>query len=357
MNSNYNNFNLDIFGESHSDKIGILVRGFPQGIIVRKSELDQFLSRRKAGKGLHSTNRVENDEVLFESGISDNITNGMDIKAIIYNKNVVKEAYDKLEYIPRPSHSDYVAYVKSNGKEIASGGGRFSGRMTAPLCVAGYIAKAFLKGKGVEVLSYISEIGGIEADSYRTRIIEKDEIHSVEERPLPIMNSKAEALIEQLIKEVKDDKDSIGGVIECIIFGMPAGIGDAFFYGLEGRISKSIFAVPAVKGVEFGEGFNITSIRGSKANDPLRIVENRVETTTNKSGGINGGISNGMPITLRVAIRPTPSIGKKQESVNLKTMQHVEIEVTGRHDACIVPRAVPCIESAVALAVMDAYLD
>ncbi len=357
MSSNFKNFNLDIFGESHAEKIGVIIKGFPKGLSVNSDGLKQFLSRRRASKGIFSTNRLEEDLVIFEAGIIDELTNGDDIRAVIHNKDLIKEAYSNLASIPRPSHSDYVAYIKSNGKEIASGGGRFSGRMTAPLCIAGYIAKKFLQEKGIEVLSYVSEIGGIEADSYKKRDVSKDEILSVEGMSLPVINEKAKNQIEQSIKEAREDKDSLGGVIECIVFGMPAGIGETLYDGLEGRISKSIFAVPAVKGIEFGDGFSLTSLRGSKANDPIQYVDNKVATTTNRSGGINGGISNGMPITIRVAIRPTPSIGKKQVSVNLKTRENVEIEISGRHDACIVPRAVPCIESAVALAIMDAYLD
>lgn len=357
MKSCFRNFDVEIFGESHSSDIGVVITGMPEGIAVEKNALLLYMERRKAGKGCHSTERREPDEPVFTNGIFDGKTNGGVIRAVISNKDIKADPYKELEFIPRPSHADYVAYIKSDCVGFATGGGRFSGRMTAPLCVAGYIAKAFLEDRGIEVLAYISQIGKISADTYRDRDIKPCEIKAVNSLALPVISLESRAKIEQEIANIKKESDSLGGVVECIVFGLPAGIGESMFLGLEGRISASLFAVPAIKGVEFGAGFELASMTGSQANDPFVVVNTKIVTKTNKSGGINGGISNGMPVTLRVAVRPTTSIGKAQKSVNLKTLESVEICIKGRHDACIVPRAVPCVEAAVALAIMDAILD
>ncbi|NLT18132.1 MAG: Chorismate synthase [Firmicutes bacterium ADurb.Bin080] len=357
MKSNYRNIEIDIFGESHSAEIGLVFQGAPEGIQVDIEKLNLFLDRRKAGKGAHSTERKEADIPIFLEGLTNNETNGESLKAIIKNTDIKATPYDELSFTPRPSHADYVSYIQSGKKGFSTGGGRFSGRMTAPFCIAGYIAKEYLSKKGIEVLAYVTSIGKIKGLSYQEREISLNEIRSIQNFPIPAFEDDSREKMRAEVEKAKKEMDSVGGIIECIVFGLTAGIGDTMQLGMESRISSSVFGVPAVKAIEFGRGFDITEMRGSEANDPFIMRGGKVETKTNNSGGINGGISNGMPITLRVAIRPTPSIGKIQNTVNLKTGEEVQISIKGRHDACIVPRAVPCIESAVALAIMDAILD
>lgn len=357
MKSSYRNIDIEIFGESHSSEIGLLFQGVPKGIEVDFEKINQFLDRRKSGKGAHSTERKEPDLPIFTEGLSDNSTNGGLIKAVIKNTDVKASSYEELSFIPRPSHADYVSFIQSGNKGFSTGGGKFSGRMTAPLCIAGYIAKEYLAEKGIEVLAYVTAIGKIKGTSYREMDLSLQDIKDIQHFPIPTFDDESREKMMREIENAKKEMDSVGGIIECIVFGLDAGIGDTMQLGMESRIASSVFGVPAVKGIEFGQGFEITEMRGSEANDAFQIKNGKVETKTNKSGGINGGISNGMPITLRVAIRPTPSIEKTQTSVNLKTGEEIQINIKGRHDACIVPRAVPCIESAVALAIMDASMD
>jgi chorismate synthase len=356
----YNNFSelkVDIFGESHSEEIGVILSGIPKDTPISLESIQKFVDRRKSGKGAHSTPRIESDKVEIIEGVEFGKTNGESIKAIIKNNSVRSNDYDNLKYTPRPSHADYVSYIKSDGKANLSGGGRFSGRMTAPLCIAGGIAKDMLKALGVEIGAYIYKVGNITTDSYKNRAITMEEISNVSQNSLPVLNEKARKEIEAKILETKEQNDSIGGSIECIVFNPPIGLGNALFEGLEGRISSAVFAIPAVKAIEFGSGFDLVEMNGSKSNDPFSMNGDKVVTLTNNSGGINGGISNGMNITMRVAFRPTPSISLPQNTVDLKTGEPVQIEIKGRHDSCIVPRAVPCVESAVALVLLDAYLE
>lgn len=344
------NIQLEIYGESHAECIGVRAKGFPRHEID-EAALGEFMARRRAGSGVFSTPRVEADEPVFyglESGFTTECWG-----AEIVNANKKSSDYNELYGRPRPSHADY-AWHKKDGTLDFSGGGRFSGRLTAALCVAGGVAKQILSKMGIRVEAYVSRVGAVQARSYKTSPITGGEVARLRSGAFPSLDKKEEIIAE--ITGIKQESDSVGGAVECIVDGLCAGVGDNLFEGLEGKIAGLVYGVPGVKGVEFGAGFGLSSMRGSEANDPLYFEDGRVVFGSNNAGGINGGISNGNAITLAVAMRPTPSIGVEQDSVDLVSGQNIKIKVHGRHDACIVPRAVPCIESAVALAILDEIL-
>lgn len=344
------NISVEIYGESHAEKIGVICHGFPE-MTLDSEKLDQFLSRRKAGGGVFSTARKEPDSPIF-TGLDGNKIKGS-FSADIYNTNVRKKDYSDLIGKPRPSHADYCTFVK-DGVTDFSGGGRFSARLTAPLCIAGGIAIQYLEKLGVKVRAYLSQAGLVKGRSYKGGYISEEELVTSRDGKIPSLTNKGEML--DAIAKAKLDGDSIGGKVECIVYGLKAGIGDNLFEGLEGKIANLVYGIPAVKGVEFGDGFDLCSMQGSTANDPWRINSGKVYAETNRAGGINGGISNGMEITLSVAFRPTPSIEKAQKTVDLIKGENVEIAIKGRHDACVAVRAVPCVESAVAIALLDEIL-
>ncbi len=351
--SAFDKLRVEIYGESHGDLIGLKLYGLPKNFKVDIPSLTSFVERRKSGNNSWSTPRREGDSFEFLSGINEDMTDGDVLEVVIKNTDKKSEDYNELAYTPRPSHADYVATVKDGVPACPKGGGRFSGRLTAPLVVAGGIAKQILEERGIEVLSYIRKIGEISGESYLTEEITAEDIKRIS-TPLKALSNAYE--MEQEVLSALKDGDSVGGIVDVIVYGVPVGLGDNLFDGLEGKLSQAVFGVPAVKGVEFGRGFQIAALRGSEANDPFVYDGEKVVTQTNNSGGINGGISNGMPITMSVAIRPTPSIAKSQRTVNLKTKENVEIEIKGRHDACIVPRGAVAIEAAVALAILDEIL-
>lgn len=339
---------VEIFGESHSEEIGARVSGMPK-TKVDFSALNEFLSRRRASGGVFSTARKESDLPVF-AGVNDDVVEGA-YSFYIKNSNVRSGDYSELIGKPRPSHADYAWYLKDGATDFR-GGGRFSGRMTAPLCVVGGICKQYLSGKGIRIEAYVSQTAGVCGQSYKQKILTADEIVEKRNGAYPSLSDKEDML--KAIAAAKAEGDSVGGVIECVVYGLSGGIGNDLFEGLEGKISSLVFAVPAVKGVEFGLGFGLAEKRGSEVNDGLYYDENeKIKFLSNNSGGINGGISNGAPITISVSVRPTPSINKSQRTIDLINKQNCEISVRGRHDACIVPRAVPCIESAVAIALTD----
>lgn len=342
-----NNISVGIYGQSHASEIGVEMTGFPKEEIDFE-ELLAFLARRKASSGVFSTKRKESDIPHFTQGIKENTIVGDKVEAIIYNENVKSGDYSNIYAKPRPSHADYSAY-KKDGRLDFSGGGEFSGRMTAPYAIAGAIAKQILKRRGIEVDAYVSAVGEIKGQSYKD-----GEIEVVANDVFPSL-SKQEEMIEEIAK-AKSKGDSVGGRVECVVRGLDAGYGGALFDGLESKIAYLVYAIPAVKGVEFGDGFDLSRMNGSVANDAWRFENGKVVSKTNRSGGINGGISNGMPITLSVAFRPTPSIAIEQETVDLQNGENVKMIIHGRHDACIVPRAVPVVESAVCLAILDSII-
>ncbi len=336
---------LTIFGQSHSEAIGMTLDGLPAGIPVDTDALQSFLNRRAPGRNDWSTPRREEDRPEFICGLRDGFTCGAPLTAIIHNTNTRPKDYSKLKITPRPGHADYTAELKFGGFQDFSGGGHFSGRLTAPLCVAGGLLKQALAARGVTVDARIAEIAGIRDEGAFDA--------SVAEKPFPVVDDAAGERMLLAIQTARAEGDSVGGVVECVVRGLPAGIGSPMFDGLENQIARLVFAVPAVKGVEFGAGFEAARMRGSEHNDAFCVRDGRVETVTNHAGGILGGISNGMPLLFRAAVKPTPSIARAQQSVNLETLSEETLTVEGRHDPCIVPRAVPAIEAAAAIAVYD----
>lgn len=340
-----NKISVEIYGESHAEAIGVRIFGFP-AFSFDKNKLNAFLSRRASG-AFYSTARRERDLPSFSFG-----EHG-EIRAEIANVDVKKSDYDALYARPRPSHADFVRFVQRGVLDF-SGGGAFSGRMTAPFCVVGGIALQYLALKGIEICAYVSGVGEIQARSYKDGAISREELLSLREGGFPSLEKKDEILA--YLKRIQAKGDSVGGTAECIVYGVPAGLGDCLFGGLEGKISSLLYAIPAVKGTEFGDGFRLSAMCGSVANDPFVYRDGRVQTSSNRSGGINGGVSNGMPISFAVAFRPTPSISIPQRTVDLRTNEETEIAINGRHDACIVPRALPVVESAAAIALADEVL-
>lgn len=351
-----NKLTLSIWGESHAKAIGMKISGLKKGIKIDLDLLQAFVDRRKSVKSVYSTTRGEEDKVIITKGIENGITTGEVIEASILNKTQRSNDYDYLKNTPRPSHADYPAYVKYQGKYDMAGGGKFSGRMTAPLCIAGGIATQILEQKGIFIGAYIAEIANVKGVSYKDREITLEEVIKAKALSFPVIESKnADIMLEQ-IEIAKKDGDSVGGIVEAVAYNVPAGFGDALFDGLESTLAQLLFGVPAVKGVEFGIGFDIATLTGSKANDCYYYDGDKVKTYTNNNGGILGGMSTGMPITLRVAFKPTPSISKLQNTINLETLENTQISIKGRHDACIVPRAAVCVEACMALAILESIL-
>ena len=339
-----------IFGESHGPAIGVTLEGVPAGLTLDLEAVQKELDRRKPGQDPTATARKEDDRVEVISGLFEGKTTGAPLTMLIPNSDQHSGDYAQLRYTPRPSHGDYAGYVKSDGALDYRGGGHFSGRLTAPLVAAGAVAKQILIQAGVWVGAHISSIYGICDASLE----DPAELVGVAEKPFPVLDDAKGEEMKEAILEAKQEGDSVGGAIECAVTGLPAGLGGPDFgCNVEGIFSQYLFSVPAVKGVDFGAGVAFALMRGSEANDPLQMREGKVVTRTNHAGGINGGITNGMPVTFEVTIRPTPSIALPQESVDLRTGEEVEIEIKGRHDPCIVPRAVPVIEAAAALAACE----
>ncbi len=324
-----NCFRLTIFGQSHAPAIGVTMEGLPAGFAIDMVKLEAFLERRAPGRDRFSTTRKEPDLPEFISGLKDGITCGSPVTAVIYNTNTRSGDYENLRCVPRPGHADYAAMIKYGENRDYAGGGQFSGRMTAPLCIAGGICLQILEAMGITVSAKAERIGG---------------------------ETEQEAMLRR-IDEARAAGDSVGGVISCRVDGLFPGIGEPMFDGMENRIARTVFGIPAVKGIEFGSGFVGSELTGSQNNDPFLLQDGKVVTETNHHGGILGGITSGMPLTFRVAMKPTPSIAKEQKSINLETGECVALKITGRHDPCIVLRAVPCVEAAAAIAVYDAILE
>ncbi len=354
MNSTYgDNLKLSIFGQSHGRAIGMTLDGIPAGLPVDEAKLQSFLDRRAPGRHNYDTSRKESDKPEFLSGITGGYTCGAPIAAVIYNTNTRSEDYENLKDCPRPGHSDYTAQIKYGGFQDVAGGGHFSGRLTAPLCIAGGLCKQWLEQKNIQIAARIISIGGISDESSLDWC---DPDFSIIHTDFPVVDSETGNKMKAAITQAKAQGDSLGGIIECIVTGMPAGIGGPMFAGLEGKIAHMIYGIPAVKGVDFGSGFSGSAMRGSQNNDPFTICDGRVVTKTNNAGGILGGITTGMPVVFRVAIKPTPSIVMEQDTVRLSTMEPAKLQIKGRHDPCIVPRAVPVVEAAAAIAIFDAIL-
>ena len=349
MSSTYGErFRLTIFGQSHAPAIGVTMEGLPAGIEVDEAKLQAFLERRAPGRSLTATSRKEPDQVEFLAGLVEGRTCGAPLTAIIRNTNTRSKDYDNLRDCPRPGHADYPAEVKFGGYQDVAGGGHFSGRLTAPLVFAGAIAKQILAQRGITVGAHISSIYGVNDEALE----DWDTLKGVADKDFPVLNDEKGQEMQEAILEAKEEQDSVGGSIECGVFGLPAGYGSPDFgENAEGIFSQYLFAVPAVKAVAFGAGTAFSLMRGSEANDPLYVDEQgNVGAEQNCAGGINGGITNGMPLVFEVTMRPTPSIARTQFTIDMNRMEHAELELQGRHDPCVVPRAVPVIEAAAALA-------
>ena len=354
MSSMYgDNLKLSVFGQSHAAAIGMTLDGIPAGLPVDMAALQAFLARRAPGQNGFSTTRKEADTPEFLCGISDGFTCGAPVTAIIRNTNTRSGDYDNLRDCPRPGHADYTAQIKYGGYQDAAGGGHFSGRLTAPICIAGGLCIQWLAERGIRVGAHIASIAGISDAPFDMINPQMDAVG----KEFPVLDPEAGRKMGNAILEAKSAGDSVGGVIECAVTGLPAGLGDPMFDGVENRIASIVFGIPAVKGLEFGLGFGLSAMRGSLSNDPFMISNGEVRTATNNCGGILGGITNGMPLIFRAAIKPTPSIAMEQRSVSLSRKEEQALIVKGRHDPCIVPRAVPVIEAAAAIAVMDMILD
>jgi len=342
-------FTITSFGESHGRCVGIIIDGCPAGLPITEEDIQREVDRRKPGVGIAATTRVEEDKVEILAGIFKGTTTGAPICLLLWNKDVDSSEYEKVRFLPRPGHADYTAFMKYGGFNDFRGGGRFSGRITATFVMAGAIAKKLLNLIGVEVLAHTVEIGGIKAKPKGF-----DEIkENVAQNPLRCADMAAAEEMARAIEQVKAEGDSLGGIIEGIACNVPVGLGEPVFDTLDGELAKALFAIPAVKGVEFGAGFSAARRRGSENNDPFTIRGGKIVTVTNNAGGILGGISNGMPIVVRVVVKPTSSITISQRTVDIKNMETTTLSVKGRHDVCIVPRAVTVVESMMAVTLCD----
>ncbi len=341
---------ISVFGQSHSKAIGVVIDGLPAGKKLNIEKILKFMDRRAPGKNNLSTQRRESDTPEILSGLINGVTCGAPLCMVIYNENQHSADYDNIIDTPRPSHADYSAYMKYNGFNDVSGGGHFSGRLTAPLCFAGAVCMQILEDMGVEIKAHISKIKNVCDDKIDLVNIGN---WNTSEKDFPVINdTKGEEMIGE-IETARQNGDSVGGVIECVVTGVKPGFGDPMFDGVENKLAKNIFGIPAVKGIEFGNGFSATDLYGSENNDEFIIDNGEIKTSTNNSGGINGGITNGMPIVFKTAIKPTPSIFKEQNSVSLKNMTEEKMQIKGRHDPCIVQRAVPVVEAVTAITVLD----
>lgn len=351
------NIIISVFGESHGAAIGGVIDGLPSGMDLDIENIKLQMRRRAPGIGDLTTSRQEDDDFEILSGYFNGYTTGTPLSFIIRNKDKKSSDYESIRNIARPGHADYTGRIKYKGFNDYRGGGHFSGRLTAPLVFAGAICSQILESKGIKIISHIKTIGKAEDKSFDFEKIERQIIDKLKNRDLPVICEKKAELMRQEILMGKENEDSVGGIIECAIIGAPAGLGDPFFDSVESKLSHILFSIPAVKGVEFGAGFKISKMKGSQANDEIFIDNGKVITKGNYNGGIVGGITNGMPIIFRVAIKPTSSIGKMQNTIHMEKMEETKISIQGRHDPCIVPRAVPVIEAASAIVIADMLME
>lgn len=349
MNTFGTQYRTTIFGTSHGPFVGCTIEGLRPGTSIDERFVQVQLDRRRPGQSLLTSQRKEEDRVEFSEGLADGVASGEPIVAIIRNEDVQSKSYEGNARVPRPGHGDYTALMKYGGKSDLRGGGQLSGRMTAPLVVSGAIARQALARKGIRFFAHASQIGRVTARPVTAKEIESN----VERTPVRCADLDAADRMIAEIETARKDRDSVGGIIEGSVTGLPAGVGEPFFDSIESALAHLFFSIPAVKGVDFGAGFRAAAMRGSEHNDPFIVESGRVATATNHAGGVLGGITNGMPVTFRVILKATPSISKPQQSVDLETMTPAEIVVRGRHDPCIVPRAVPVVENVAAMAILD----
>lgn len=347
---------VTVFGQSHSEAMGVVVDGLPAGLRIDIEHMRAFMARRAPGGSPLATARREADEPELVSGVVDGVTCGAPLCILIRNTDVRSRDYDSLRRVPRPAHADWPAYIRFGGHNDIRGGGQFSGRLTAPLCAAGAVALQCLSARGIAVYSHIASIAGIPDTPLDPVSPNTAALEALREKPLPVFDTQAGEAMAKAIRAAAKDGDSVGGVIECVITGLPAGAGEPLYDSVESRLASLLFSIPAVKGVEFGAGFAAASLRGSENNDGYTVSSGRVCTLTNHSGGICGGLTTGMPVVFRAAFKPTPSIAHEQRSVSLPELADTTLTVTGRHDPCVVTRAAPAVEAAAALGIYDLLL-
>lgn len=349
-----NKVRLTIFGESHGPAIGVVLEGLPAGEEIDFDEISMQMARRAPGRDASSTPRKEADTPKILSGMLQNRTTGAPLCAVIENTNTRSSDYENLRNVPRPGHADYTAHVRYGGFQDVRGGGHFSGRLTAPLVFAGAVCRQILRRRSITIGAHVLSVHGVFDFAFDPANISPSLLDDLSSRYFPTIRPEAETAMRAVIEDARRNQDSVGGVIECAVSGIPAGVGGPLSDGVESVFSSILFGIPACKGVEFGAGFSAATLFGSQNNDPFLFDQSStVRTKTNNAGGILGGITTGMPIIFRAAFKPTPSIGIPQQSINLKTGKSEELIVKGRHDPCIVPRAVPAVEAAAALAVMN----
>lgn len=354
-NSYGKNVTMTVFGESHGPCIGAVLDGLPGGVRIDESYISEVMEKRKA-QGSISTARKEGDAVRFVSGVKNGYSEGSPLTLLIENANVHSKDYADLLHTPRPSHADYAAHIKYDGYEDPSGGGHFSGRLTAPIVACGAIAMHMLSTKSIYIGTHILDLHGIRDRDFMEKELEKD-IALLNTKHFPTLDEEAEHRMIQAIEEARMEQNSLGGILDTAVIGLEAGVGEPMFDSIESVLSHGLFSIPAVKGVEFGLGFDFAHSTGAECNDAFRIEQNRVVTKTNFNGGINGGISNGMPLRFRTVIKPTPSISRKQESVDYVTMENKELEIHGRHDPAIIHRARIVVDSITALCLVDFLME
>jgi len=346
-----NRLKISLFGESHGPAIGVVVDGFPAGIKIDMEFIEAQMQRRAAGSESYSTRRIEPDKPEIQSGVYNGFSTGSPICAVIKNSESHSKDYESIEFTPRPGHADFTGRVRYGGFNDPRGGGHFSGRLTAPIVFAGALSRLALREKGITIGGHVLRIGDLRDLEFED--INKAELERLTSERFAVIDSSAGQKMKDLISEVSSKLDSIGGIVQCAAIGLKAGIGNPIFDTIEGNIASFMFSIPAVKGVEFGAGFRVAEMLGSRSNDAFRIENGNVETVTNNAGGVFGGISSGMPIVFNVAFKPTPSIYLPQQTVDLNTLIETQIEIKGRHDSCIVPRAVPVVEAGCAIAILD----
>ena len=357
MNTLGNKLKVTVFGQSHAPAIGCVIDGLPAGFAPDMDRVAAFMARRAPGQNAWSTPRKESDTPEILSGLVDGRTCGAPVAMVIRNTNQHSRDYDRLKRTPRPSHADYTALIKYGNDYDIRGGGQFSGRLTAPLCFAGAFALQLLEQKGIVVAAHIDRIAGVSDDPPDFARIGREDLAALLEKPFPVFSEEAGVNMRQAIEAARMDSDSVGGVIRCFAVGVPAGIGEPMFGGVENRLASALFGIPAVRGVSFGTGFAAAGMRGSEHNDSFVMEEGRVAARTNHAGGVLGGITSGMPLVVNVGVKPTASIAKEQATVDLQTRENASLVIHGRHDPCIVPRAVPVVEAVTALTILDMLLE
>lgn len=357
MNTLGNKLRVTIFGQSHAPAIGCVIDGLPAGFAPDLERVAAFMARRAPGQNAWSTPRKESDAPEILSGLVDGRTCGAPVAMVIRNGDQHSRDYAGLKRTPRPSHADYTALVKYGDSYDVRGGGQFSGRLTAPLCFAGALAIQLLEERGITLAAHIGQIEGVQDETPDFAAVSREALEALLKKPFPVFCDEAGENMRRAIERARMEQDSVGGVIRCFALGLPAGVGEPMFGGVENRLAAALFGIPAVRGVSFGTGFAAAGMRGSTHNDPFLMAEGRVKTRTNHAGGVLGGITSGMPLVVNIAVKPTASISREQDTVDLETKENARLVIHGRHDPCIVPRAVPVVEAVTALTVLDMMLE